>query len=114
MFFVFIRTYHVIDMIVLVLFAPLKPGSPELGCIHQKLIAAAIHEILVAGYHIILPDSISHICCNMLFNKTRPNLSWQSRYNICRSPDRRHLSVIQPGRFPRKLGSFVMVSCSQN
>ena len=109
MFFVFIGTEYVVDVIPFLLSVPFQAASPEDAGIKQYLVAGFLHEIFVPGNHIILPHGKGNVCCYVLLNKSAQDFCGLSGHNISCSPNRSNLSIIGPCRFPWIHGSFITI-----
>src|SRR5690606_21509647 len=112
MFFVLVRPNYIIDMVFLFFFIPLETASPELCGVKYDFIAVFVHKVLIGGDGVILVNSISNVCCNMLFDETRPNFCLFSCYDINSSPNWGDFTVSWPGCFPRIHGTFKPVILS--
>ena len=108
MLLVLVRAHHVVNMQPAVL-ARLQAAGPELGAVQHQFVAVLIHEVLVAGTHVILPHPVGHVGGDMNFNEARPDLDELAGDNVSTHVLRGDLAVVQPGGLPGELGSLIAV-----
>ena len=106
---VLVGTHHVVDVEQAV-GAFLQTAGPELAGVKDQLIAAAVHEILVAGHLIVFPCAVGHVGGDVLLNEAGPDLGGQTGDDVGSAPNRGHLAVVNPGRLPGELGALVLVA----
>ena len=96
-----------VELAVLALF---EAGGPELGGVENELIAAALHEVLVACDHVVFPGAVGDVGGDVLLDEAGPDLGGQARDDVCRAPDGCDFAVVYPGGLPGELGALVAVA----
>ena len=108
MLLVLVGADHVVDVQPAVV-ALLQAAGPELAGVEDQLIAAAVHEVLVAGGLIVFPGAVGDVGGDVLLDEAGPDLGGQAGDDVGRAPDRGHLAVVDPGGLPGELGALVVV-----
>ena len=103
-----IRSDHVVDVQHSIR-TRLQAAVPELRAVQDQLVPEAVHKVLIAGAHVILPRTKGHVGSDVDFNEAAPDLDGQPGQDICSKILRGHLSVVQPGRLPGELSTIIPV-----